>query len=224
MACRVDVFVWRLDPSAPPADADLAILSDDERARLKRFVFDKDKARYLQSHAQLRRLLGARVGIDPPTLDFLINEYDKPRLRQNAAPHFNLSHSNNLAALAICDRFELGVDIEHIRTIQEDIAGRFFSPSECAALNAVDLAERDAAFFRCWTRKEAFVKARGEGLTLSLQAFDVTLDDPPMINRIEGDDPSRWRLWSFIPAEGYQGAIALAAGDEDISFNVVTSG
>lgn len=224
MASQIDIHVWRLDPAAAASVSALATLSQPERARMMRFVFDKDRFRFGQSHARMRTLLGARLGVAAADVAFGETEYGKPFIV--GGPYFNLSHSHNLAALAISEDFDLGLDIEHVRAIEgPDIARRFFSSQECAALNTYDGASYEAAFYRCWTRKEAYVKAQGEGLGISLQAFDVTIDEEaPRILRIDGDDASAWGLFAFKPDDGYQGALAIRSRRDDIWLNVITSG
>lgn len=220
---RIDVHVWPLSPDLPIRDDDLALLADAERVRMARFVFAKDRARFSQAHARMRRLIGAHIGAAPAELAFGESEHGKPFLSRG--PFFNLSHSHNLAALAICDDLDLGVDIERVRAIEgADIARRFFSNQECAALSAYQGGDYERAFYRCWTRKEAYVKAQGEGLSISLQAFEVTVEEnAPRFLRIDGDDAGAWRLFSFKPADGYQGAVAIRSSRDDISLNVMTS-
>jgi len=190
---------------------------------MARFVFDKDRFRFGQSHARMRALLGEHLGVPAADVRFEETEHGKPFLA--GGPFFNLSHSHNLAALAISDDIDLGLDIEHVRPIEgPEIARRFFSARECEALKAFGEAGYEEAFYRCWTRKEAYVKAQGEGLGISLQAFDVTIDESaPRFLRIDGDDAESWRLFSFKPAPGYQGALAIRSMSGDISLKVITS-
>ncbi|MBN8605888.1 MAG: 4'-phosphopantetheinyl transferase superfamily protein [Caulobacterales bacterium] len=218
---RIDVFVWALDPEQPAPEAALATLSQAERARMARFVFDKDRFRYGQSHARMRALLAGRLGVSPSDVALAESEHGKPSIP--GGPQFNLSHSHNLAALAIGENVELGMDIEWVRPVEHDVARRFFSAPECAALEGLPEAERMAAFHRCWTRKEAYVKAEGSGLAIPLNAFDVTLDPHDVrFTRMDGDDHRAWQLRSFVPAPGYQGAVALRTAAE-ISLAVATS-
>ncbi|WP_239590838.1 4'-phosphopantetheinyl transferase family protein [Vitreimonas flagellata] len=223
MASLIKIYVWPLDPTTPAPAAELATLSEKETARMARFVFDKDRFRFGQSHARMRALLGAHLGVGPSDLSFGENAHGKPLLA--GGPFFNLSHSHNLAALAISDDLDLGLDVEHVRAIEgPQIARRFFSPQECAALNAYAGPEYENAFYRCWTRKEAYVKAQGEGLGIPLDSFDVTIDadTPPRLLRIDGDDAAAWQMCAFDPAPNYQGAVALRTA-EAISFEVITS-
>jgi 4'-phosphopantetheinyl transferase len=225
MRHRVDVHVWSINPVETPDAAALAALSDEERARMARFVFEEDRIRFAHAHSRLRQVLGARLSVPPDSLQFKKNDHDKPYLVGGQRPYFNLSHSFNMAALAICDTLDLGADIEYVRPLQEDVAGRFFSRVECDALRAQPEAEQEVGFYRCWTRKEAYVKAQGQGLSVPLNTFDVTLtaDAPAQFLRIDGDEAEAWRLWAFEPAPRYQGAVALRAARAAISFNLITS-
>jgi len=129
--------------------------------------------------------------------------------------YFNLTHSDGLAALGVSAAPELGVDVEQVRPLKEDIAERFFSPGEVAALRALPEDQQLPAFYRCWTRKEAVVKAIGEGLSRPLDSFDVTLDaDAARLLRMDGEDdgPQVWQLAHFAPAPGFAGAVACRTG------------
>jgi 4'-phosphopantetheinyl transferase len=215
-----DVHVWviALDgPAARPALL-LTVLGADERERAGRFVFPRDRDRFVVAHAALRAILGEYLGVPPSAIRLETTARGKPLL---APPHdgtglrFNLSHSAALALCAVTRGRGVGVDVEAVRPdfAGEDIARRFFSPAEVAALAAVAPGERALAFFRCWTRKEAYIKARGEGLALSLASFDVTLgpDEPPALLATR-DDPaeaSRWALVELGLPPGYVGALAV---------------
>jgi 4'-phosphopantetheinyl transferase len=219
-----EVHVWRV-PLDPPPDAVTALralLSPDETARADRFHFDRHRRRYAVGRGVLRRLLGGYLRRPPETLRFEYGEREKPRLAgPGAAPglaptlEFNLSNSEELALIAITTGVEVGVDLEALRPMEDalSISERFFSALERTALAACPPTERDAAFFRCWTRKEAYVKAVGDGIALGLDRFDVSLD-PGAAARflaLEGD-PHRaaaWTLTHIEPAPGYVGALAI---------------
>lgn len=210
----IDVWAWRLD--RPPAEvAGLAsLLSPDETDRASRFVTARDANRYVVARANMRIVLGNRLGTPPCDLTFAYNDFGKPRLVQKGAapPHFNLSHSGALAMLAISDRFPLGIDIEEMKPVEEDIAGYFFSARERASLVRVPQSDYLQAFYRCWTRKEALVKARGEGLTIALDSFDVSVGERATLDlsRLE-DEPTgrgRWELRNLDVPPGFQGAVA----------------
>lgn len=216
-----EVHVWRvpLDPLEGEVARLRALLSPDETARADRFHFDRHRRRYVVGRGALRRLLGAYLGRRPESLVFEYGAREKPRLadRGAAALEFNLSNSEELALIAVTPAIELGVDLEALRPMEDALAisERFFSAPERAALAACPPAERDAAFFRCWTRKEAYVKAVGDGIALGLDRFDVSLEPGGAARflALEGD-PARaaeWSLTHLEPGPGYVGALALPA-------------
>jgi 4'-phosphopantetheinyl transferase len=215
-APRGEVHVWRAPLSiSDPERADLlATLSPDERARADRFHFDRDRAHFIAGRGFLRAILGAYLDVAPRALVFDYSPHGKPRLATGAGGlRFNLSHSHDLALCAVALDRELGVDVEYIQPrLEEGIAERFFSRREVAALRSLPAEAQSAAFFACWTRKEAYVKAHGQGLSLRLDRFDVSLapGEPAALLRTE-DDPAeamRWSLRELVPGPGYAGALA----------------
>jgi 4'-phosphopantetheinyl transferase len=216
-AITIDVWTWPLDVGAAERERLARFLSDDEAARAGRYHFARDRERHVVARGRLREILGARVSSAPGLLEFAYSAHGKPTLAApRQAPHFNLSHSHGLAALAVCDGTELGLDIEAILPLEEDIAGRFFSSSEVRALRALPEADRLPGFYRCWTRKEAVLKSLGDGLSRALDSFDVSLSAraPARIERMDGepDAPRTWTLIHVDPAEEFVGAIALRSG------------
>lgn len=221
-----EVHVWRV-PLDPPPElvAELrALLSADEAARADRFHFDRHRRRYTVGRGVLRRLLAAYAGAEPGSLSFEYGPREKPRLAAGLAPglEFNLSNSEELALVAVTTGVEIGVDLEALRPMEDalEISERFFSAPERTALAACPAQDRDAAFFRCWTRKEAYVKAVGDGIALGLDRFDVSLDpgEAARFLALEGD-PARAAQWSLThiePAPGYTGALALPAHPREI--------
>ncbi len=203
--CPDVVDVWRITLDRPEADH-VQDLSRDERERAGRFRIDDVRRRYVVAHAILRRILAGYVDTMPSALRFEAGPYGKPWL---APPYealsFNLAHSGALALIAVTGCRELGVDIEEHRALDdaERIAERFFSSAEVAAFRALPASERQPAFFRCWARKEAFVKALGLGLTAPLDSFDVSLgpDEPCRLlaSRRARDDMLRCSLRSPGP-------------------------
>jgi 4'-phosphopantetheinyl transferase len=155
-------------------------------------------------------------------LRFSYAKHGKPSLG-DGAPRFNLSHSHAIAALAVTQAHEIGVDVEQLRPLKEDIAGRFFSTRENALLRALPQREQLGAFFRCWTRKEAIVKAIGEGLSHPLASFDVSLaaGEPAVVERFEGEAADAWQLAHFEPASGTVGAIACRTGGPALKITLV---
>jgi 4'-phosphopantetheinyl transferase len=210
---EVDLHVWTLDVDADERARLARFLSEDEAARANRLVFEHDRARFVVARGRMREILGSATGRAPATLRFSYAKHGKPSLG-GSAPRFNLSHSQAIAALALTKAHEIGVDVEHVRPLKEDIAGRFFSKRENALLRALPQSEQLGGFFRCWTRKEAIVKAIGEGLSHPLDSFDVSLraDEPAAVERFEGETAAAWQLAHFEPAQAYVGAIACRTG------------
>jgi 4'-phosphopantetheinyl transferase len=195
------------------------LLSSDELDRAARFHFERDRQCYCVARGVLRAQLGAYLQVRPQELRFHYSDKGKPRL---APPHsgraiaFNVSHSGDFALLGFAETVEIGVDIEKIRDDFDSaaIAGRFFSAREQDQLSRLPAEERHPAFFRCWTRKEAFIKALGDGLSHPLNQFDVSLDSSNPISLTTRPDPTeaeRWWLQSVEVGEGYAAAFAVSA-------------
>ena len=222
------VHVWRaaLDV-APPRVARLGgSLSEEERARAARFHFERDRVRFTVARGVLRGLLGGYLGVAPSTLVFDYGAHGKPRLA-TAMPardlRFNVSHSAGVALYAITRGREVGVDVEGHRPdfATAEIAERFFSLAERRALSALPVERRCDAFFACWTRKEAYIKARGLGLSLALDGFDVSLaPGEPAALLATRDDPSerdRWSLRALDLGPGFAGAVVAEGHDWRLS-------
>jgi 4'-phosphopantetheinyl transferase len=170
----VDVWVSDLDTLASEASALSVLLSTDELERAARFHFERDRTRFVRCRALLRQLVAQAIGRDAKSLAFRYNAYGKPELDD---VHFNVSHSANLAVIAIADA-PIGIDVEAIDPAADvlSLARTAFSPDECAALAALPDDERISAFFRGWTRKEAYLKLLGTGFSLPSDSFTVSLD------------------------------------------------
>lgn len=218
MAPRPVITVWRiaLDPAAPPGPADVALLSDAERERAARFRFDRDRNRWLHAHVALRRILGAELDVAPAALRFAHGPRGKPRLAWPTQPplEFNLSDAADLALLALSRSGPVGVDVEHVERVAdlEAIAASHFAPEERAALFALPEAERTDGFYRLWTRKEAYIKAIGIGLSFGLDRFAVTIEPAaPRFLRIDGsaDEARAWTLLNVPTFGPYLGALAI---------------
>lgn len=212
MPVTIALHIWRLT-AAEDAERLARHLAPDEAARAARFVFDRDRIAYTIGRGRLREILGAATGQAPGAVRFAYGDHGKPFLP--GGPEFNLSHSGGLACLAISDRV-LGVDIEAHRLIEDGVAERFFSAAEYARLSALPAPEWTPGFFRCWTRKEAVVKAMGDGLSIPLDRFDVTLgpEDPPRMTRLDPAHGARagWRLAHLDLGAGMVGALAMDSG------------
>jgi 4'-phosphopantetheinyl transferase len=213
----VHVVVFRLDE--PLRDAN-ELLDDGERGRANRFLFERDRHRFITTHAWVRLVLGRCLDRPAESLRFAVGRHGKPYLVDAALDlRFNVSHAGERALLALTCGREVGADIEQERPIAVgDLARRFFAPPESQALEALTAPEQIPAFFRCWTRKEAFIKAIGDGLTCPLDQFEVSLsdDDAPQLLRscsAVSEGLARWRIVSLPVEPGYRAAIAAEAGE-----------
>ena len=222
-----EVHVWRIELEQPNnlLEKFRTSLDPDELERAGRFHFDKHRRHFIVGRGFLRDILSRYIEVEPAALRFSYGLYGKPALageHENSKLRFNMSHSHNLALFAITEDKHLGIDVEHIRSdfASEDIARRFFSRVEVESFNALRAEEQVAAFFRCWTRKEAFMKATGKGMSQPLDTFDVTLAPaaPPRLLRVEDDDASRWSLSDIDVGEGYAGALVVEGVVSKISY------
>jgi len=214
----VEVVASRLDVGSETLHALAALLCRAERQRATRFVFERERRRFIVARARLRQLLSARLGIPPEAVELVYATRGKPALAPGCAAsdlRFNVSHSNDLAVHAFSSGREIGIDIETIRVIRDadEIAARFFSRNENEAYLALEPRDRPLGFFNCWTRKEAFVKALGMGLDYPLDRFDVSLSpgEPAKILQVESTpgDSCGWTLHSFVPGPGLVGAAVV---------------
>jgi len=217
---RLNVGVWLIAlPRFPDGISPFwEILDPDERGRAERFHHSSDCARYVASHAALRIVLAHYAERDPRHIHFVYGRYGKPAIDNDLGMpdiRFNLSHSGDLAVIAVSLASEVGIDIERIGTSRANmaIAERFFSPGEFAALQALPESDQVHGFFSCWTRKEAYVKGRGDGLSVSLSDFDVSLTpgEPPALlgSRIDPSDAKHWHLCDVPVEKGYVTCLAF---------------
>lgn len=214
-----DVHLWYVfsdevrDPATLAAYA--ALMAPDERARHDRFVFEKDRHQFLVTRGVIRTLLGRCLGVDPADCAFEADRYGRPRLVHPAgAPlGFNISHTRGLVACVLARGGEIGVDVEDAsRPIDPGLPRRFFSPDEADALDALPDDARPARFYEYWTLKEAYMKARGMGLSLPLDGFSMLADTTPVGIRFTDaidDDPRTWQFAQFTPGPRYRLAVAL---------------
>lgn len=192
----------------------------DELERASRFHFDKHRNSFVIARGFLRHVLSRYFDTEPDALRFSYSEYGKPAL--DGTLYFNLSHSHRVALLAITEDRQIGVDVEHIRAdfATEEIARRFFSHLEVESFNSLRTEEQVAAFFRCWTRKEAFIKATGKGLSQPLDKFDVTLAPgvTAALLRVDEDDASRWSMSDIDAGSDYAGALVVEGSISKIGY------
>lgn len=218
------VHVWRADLNLPTTARDTLweYLSEDERIRAGRFHFPEHRKHFIAGRGLLRVLLARYLGVLPSSVRFRYNPYGKPELADEysrARLGFNISHSSGIALLAFASGRQVGVDVERIREAfaSEEVAARFFSSQEVAVLQSLPSHLKVSAFFNCWTRKEAFIKAKGMGLSLPLDQFDVSVapGEPAAILETRGDplEAGRWSLQGLAPKAGYAAAIAVEGHD-----------
>jgi 4'-phosphopantetheinyl transferase len=214
-----EVLAVRLDTRDEAVHAAQACLSQAEHLRAARFARELDRRRFIVARSRLRQLLGERLGLRPEAVELVYGERGKPALAPRLADsglRFNLSHCDNVAVYAFAHGREVGVDVEAVRTLPDadDVAARFFSPREYGAYLALEPRLRPLGFFNCWTRKEAFIKALGDGLYYPLDRFDVSLapDEPARIVRVGTTPGARcgWRIESFSPGAGLVAAVVYA--------------
>lgn len=215
-----EIHLWRvpLEMGIKSIERLRSSLSEDELERSNKFKFQKGRRRYIVARGCLRDILGRYLNLEPSQLRFIYNSHGKPELDSGygqGSLTFNLSHSHELSLIAVARDRQLGVDVERVRpnVAEEKLARRFFSEREVADLQSLPEELWERAFFTCWTRKEAFIKARGQGLSLPLNQFDVSLnlEDPATIYSIQGDvaEAKKWSLFHLDPEPGYVAALAI---------------
>jgi 4'-phosphopantetheinyl transferase len=221
-----EVHLWAWPLEAYPVDlaAHVEILDREELHRMHGFRFAPDRNRYAVAHANLRRILGGYLGRLPERLCFRANRFGKPELADadsSSSLCFSLSHSQTIAVLALALERPVGVDVEDVRPIEPEVAEAHFSAAEISALNSLHDDAWLSGFYRCWTRKEAILKAEGMGLHLALNAFDVSLlpDAPAEVLRTREPIHFRypWKLHEVSPASGTIGALATAYGQAKLA-------
>jgi 4'-phosphopantetheinyl transferase len=220
-----EVHIWRaslVQPSETLASYS-KMLAPDEHQRAGRFIFERDRQRFFVARGMLRLLLGRYLERDPDTVRFSYSEYGKPEIAEPAKSdlRFNVSHSHELVLYAFTRKRQIGVDVEYVnpdRAVQ-DIAARFFSEREIAMLRSLPQTQQTEAFFACWTRKEAYIKGRGQGLSFPLTQFDVSLIPGTPVELLECREPAnarteRWSLGEIGAGVDYAAAMAVE-GDKN---------
>jgi 4'-phosphopantetheinyl transferase len=211
--CHVHVWEIALDIGGDTLCDSAAVLSAGELGRAARYVFERDRRRFIACRAAVRRILGLYTERDPRELAFEISPYGKPRVCDAGQLQFNVSHSGDLALCAVA-RTDIGIDLEYVRPLDDmlQLAERCFSAEEARAIRDTPPPERVPAFYRCWTRKEAYVKACGQGLSIGLSSFSVSVEaDRPRLVFSGRGDTDHWELQN-IPTRcrGYIAAIAIS--------------
>lgn len=214
-----DVHVWRADLDLPTWQIErlAQTFSADEHLRADKFYFERDRRHFIAGRGLLRVILGRYLDLEPTQLQFSYGARGKPALAIGTGRKlcFNLSHSNGLVLYAVTRDRDLGIDLEHIRPLPEaeQLARRFFSAREYAVISSLPFDQKQEAFFKGWTRKEAYLKASGDGLAQPLERVEVSLapSEPAKLYSIKGDASAaaRWFLQDLTPALGYVAALAV---------------
>ena len=211
MAVQLDLWLWPIDLDAVWLARLSAHLSPDERARAERFVFVRDRDRFIAARGKMREILARRCGMAPADLAFEYNAHGKPAIPDG--PAFNLSHTGGWAALVVSSGPVVGIDIELLRPVETALSQHVFSAAEQQELAEYSGPDWTAAFYRGWTRKEAYLKACGSGLARALDSFDVSLgeESEARITRIDypPDTPTDWTLKHLDLGADLMGAIAV---------------
>lgn len=221
-----DVHVWCVALGQPnPVVSRLAqLLSSDEQERASRFIFEKDQRHFTVGRGVLKQILARYLALAPPQIGLTYGPHGKPTLDESCQISFNLSHSHGLAVYAVSRRRKIGIDLEKVRPLEDmvNLARRFFSRAEFEAFSSLSATDQQAGFFSGWTRKEAYVKAMGNGLLHPLHDFDVVLTPgrPAELLYVKNDPdaPKRWSLSTMQPAHDYIGALCVEGYDYRVSF------
>jgi len=219
-----DIHLWHADPHEQAVQLDQLqnLLSADELDRMRRFRFERDRHEFLFARSMLRTLLGAYLEIAGHSVRFAYADHGKPALappQSKTGLQFNLSHTSGAVLLAVSLHRSIGADIERVREDfeVEEIAARFFSQAEKRALLSLPPDQRHEAFFRCWTRKEALLKAKGDGLSFPLDQFDVSIaaDEKraALSTRPDSGEAARWQIFPVSARNGYAAAIAMGSNE-----------
>ncbi len=218
----VHVWIIALNIDAKTQIKYWRMLSQEEKSRADRFKFNIDKVKYIACRGVLRILLGQYLGIGADLIKISYIKNGKPNHNSNL--EFNVSHSQDLAVIGFTLDTILGVDIEYTNRIIEfeKIASRFFSPEESNLIINAREDELPLHFYNCWTRKEAFIKALGEGLSFPLHQFEVSCkpDAIPQLLTTKWDETEadKWSLWGFEKDKEYVGALALKGSNKELSY------
>lgn len=229
MLTAAEIHIWHatLDISESRLESLSKTISGDEKQRAQRLYFERDRRHFITSRGILRTILGNYLGIGEGQVQFCYAVNGKPTVQSSPCHrtiHFNLSHSNGEALFAFTLSSQIGIDIEKIRYVldMDQIAGRFFSLQERELFCSLPRAEKEEAFFCCWTRKEAFIKATGEGLARPMDSFTVPFipGETSMFLHIHSNslNPVQWSLHAFKPKPGYVAALVAEGGAKQMIF------
>jgi 4'-phosphopantetheinyl transferase len=227
-----EIHVWAttLAPAAAVLDQLASTLAPEEKERANRFKFEQLRNRYIAGRGALRAILAQYVGTNPSRMHFAYLQNGKPVLGSDFATagiHFNLTHTGDLALIAITRLGLIGVDVEYVRPIKnaDELVARFFSKREDELFQKVSEEQKPVAFFNLWTRKEALLKATGEGITRSLSLVEVSFlpGEPARLIAISGDAKAAnaWVLKALALAKGFAGAVAVCWGTSNVEHRML---
>ena len=219
-----EAHVWRADLQNSSTELSHCnnILSSDEQRRAQRFNLREDRDRFTATHGILRLILAGYIDVSPEQIEFNYNRFGKPELSEskiNNGLRFNLSHSGGIALFAFCRGHRIGVDVESIRSgdTHLKVPERYFSLQEVSALRSLPADLQQEAFYTCWTRKEAYIKAKGLGIPASLKDFTVSFEPGKPARLLESkSEPSevnRWTLKDIDVGTEYKAAVAIECSD-----------
>lgn len=201
-----------------------SFLSKDEIIKASKFRFKKDKNCSIITRGALRLISSKYLKMKPENITFKYGEFGKPDFDIDTKIKFNVSHSGNMAIIGFVLNDDIGVDVEKIKSDFDvfDIAKNYFSDSEIEALKKLPIHERAKGFYRCWTRKESFIKAKAQGLSFSLDSFSVSINSDEKTELLETkwnkNEKELWKLFSFLPKENYMGAVSVKSNIESIKY------
>ncbi|MEW5851268.1 MAG: 4'-phosphopantetheinyl transferase superfamily protein [Myxococcota bacterium] len=213
------IQVHRFTLAAPPArrEALLALLTDDERQRASGYFFPVHQERFVVGRATLRLILSPHLGTQPSAVRLRVGPHGKPALHDDTALRFNLSHCEDCAVCAVTTGHDVGIDVEAVRErpLLHQVAQRFFSPVEAQEVLSAPAPAQLRRFLTCWTRKEAFIKACGGGLSIPLDGFQVTTQGPARLLATPWapDEVERWSLMDVDVGPDHVAALAVGAGN-----------
>ncbi len=202
----------------------LSILSKDEIEKASKFRFEKDKNCSIITRGALRFLSGKYLTENPEDIKFKYGEFGKPYYNMETELKFNVSHSGNMAVIGFVLNDDIGVDVEEMKSDFEvfDIASNYFSDYEIKSLKEIPIQNHVKGFYRCWTRKESFIKAKAKGLSFPLDSFSVSIDSDEKTELLETkwdkNEKELWNLFSFTPQENYIGAVSVKGNIQNIKY------
>lgn len=221
---KVHVWVIKKDSIIKFLEYYRDLLSIDEKKKSKTFRFSKDRNTYILARGALRLLLTKYLKIHPKNIVFNYCAFGKPKIKYDYTIKFNVSHSGEMIVIAFCNDYDIGIDVEYIKRDFDvfDIVDNYFSKQEIKALHKIPNNQLTEAFFRGWTRKEAFIKAKSQGLSFPLDSFSISMDSDDNAELYETAwDKNEKNLWNIVPFEthkDYKAAFAVKGKIDDVKY------